>query len=133
MTAFHPSGCGQYSERVAQLYFDAGHAGELDGDAVFAGRAEEGGAGARILLTARIRDRRVVALNYRVFGCPHLVAAAEMQCRDYEGGPASALRDFPLDALREQLSIPVEKIGRLLLLEDAFRRLADAAGSAPET
>jgi NifU-like protein involved in Fe-S cluster formation len=65
-------------------------------------------------------------LRYRVFGCPHLIAAAEELCGRLEGQGPQALQDVPLAQLMQLLEVPVEKTGRLLLLEDAAHLLAQA-------
>lgn len=118
-----------YSERVRALFFEAAHGGDLPaGGGSAAGspitvHAEEGGAGARIVLTGITDGDTLKTLRYRVFGCPHLVAAAEQSCERFEGGPVEAIRAFSVPELRAELGIPIEKTGRLLLLQDALNAL----------
>ena len=71
---------------------------------------------------------RLASVRFRAFGCPHLVAAAEAFCAAVEGQPVSALRTPRVPALMERLAVPVEKTGRLLLLEDAAQALAFELG-----
>lgn len=114
-----------YSERVRAYFERPRHAGDLsaeEGPAVSA-EVREGGAGARIRLTA-VADKAILSrLRYRVFGCPHLIAAAEAVCERFEGKPVKMLAEFAATELIATLDVPIEKTGRLLLLEDALRSL----------
>ena len=118
---------GHYNDAVRRYFSAASHAGDFSGQGVgyVTAAADEGGAGARIRLSGRVDNGVWAALRYRIFGCPHLIAAAEAMCERFEGCPADSVRSLPLDELLADLEVPVEKTGRLLLLEDAFRRLAD--------
>ena len=119
-----------YSERV-RAYFDRPmHAGDLpagSGPGVSA-EAFEGGAGARILLTAVTDNATLAVLRFRVFGCPHLIAAAEAVCERFEGKPVKILAEFNAAELMATLDVPIEKTGRILLLEDALRLLESRLG-----
>ena len=121
---------GSYSERV-RAYFDRPvHAGDLpagSGPGVLA-EASEGGAGARILLTAVTDNAKLSVLRFRVFGCPHLIAAAEAVCERFEGKPVKMLAEFTSAELMKTLDVPIEKTGRLLLLEDALHSLESRLG-----
>ena len=75
------------------------------------------------MLSVGVEDGLVREMRFRVWGCPHLIAAAEWLCEQCESGPVSALKDFPLPDIMRQLSVPVEKTGRILLLEDALKSL----------
>jgi hypothetical protein len=79
-----------------------------------------------VLLIAEMEGVQMRRLRFRAFGCPHLIAAAEELCSRCEGGPPGALQDVPVAHLMELLQVPVEKTGRMLLLEDAAHSLARA-------
>ena len=81
-----------YSDAVLRYFRDPQHAGNLEADFSQAKAAyvEEGGAGARILLTAATDGARLRAVRFAVFGCPHLIAAAELACERLEGQPVEA-------------------------------------------
>lgn len=117
------NGGGVYSERVRSAFCRPLHAGEIAGDAGFSVTVTEGGAGARILLTAVTDGDRLSALRFRVFGCPHLIAAAEIVCERFEDSTVESLAEFVPGNLLDELEIPIEKTGRILLLEDALRSL----------
>lgn len=116
---------GEYSPLVRELFGQAGHAGDLpegEGTAFQASR-DEGGSGCSIVVSGRTDGDRWLVLRYRVFGCPHLVAAAEWAARQFEGAGVESPAPFPVNTLIETLDVPVEKTGRILLLEDAYRAL----------
>jgi hypothetical protein len=72
-------------------------------------------------------------VRFRVFGCPHLVAAAEEWCRHTEGRPVSANDAPAVAALMTLLDVPTEKTGRILVLEDAWRALLKKHLPGPTT
>jgi NifU-like protein involved in Fe-S cluster formation len=117
-----------YNDTVRRHFANPAHAGDLQEGyprpvSAHASGSEEG---LRVLLAAQIDGGIVSRLRYRVFGCPHLIAAAEELCTRLEGGPADALQDVPVAQLMELLEVPVGKTGRLLLLEDAAHALHQA-------
>lgn len=114
-----------YNDTVRRHFASPAHAGDVQEGYARLVRADvsESDAGLRVLLAARIDGSTIARLRYRVFGCPHLIAAAEELCARLEGGPVEGLQDVPVTQLMELLEIPVEKTGRLLLLEDAANAL----------
>lgn len=117
-----------YSADVRALFAAPLHAGEALG-----GRARVSAQGVDVELSADVRDGRLATTRFRAKGCPHVIAAAETLCADLEGQPVAALESaFGADIMR-RLSVPVEKTGRILVLEDAAlqlsRRLADVPGA----
>lgn len=107
-----------YSERVRALFAAPAHAGSLVGPRV---NVEE--QGVRIELSAVVEAGRLTKLGFRAYGCPHLIAAAEAFCADFEGGEADGLESFSGSDLMQNLPVPHEKSGRILVLEDAVRSL----------
>jgi NifU-like protein involved in Fe-S cluster formation len=125
---------GEYNDRVRRYFASPAHGGGLPAGSGsrLAAVVEEGGAGARLALEAVVENGSVQQLRYRVFGCPHLIAAAEAVAERLEGGPAEALATVPVDEFMEQLEVPVEKTGRILLLEDACLAIARKYAQALE-
>ncbi|MGB5577481.1 MAG: hypothetical protein WBM88_08735, partial [Woeseiaceae bacterium] len=76
---------------------------------------------------------RIRSLRFRAWGCPHVIAACERFCSRYEGRPRESLGEFRAADIMRDLSVPVEKTGRILVLEDAVRSLGRSfgGGSAP--
>lgn len=117
---------GPYNARVLAHFATPAHAGDLQGryPLEIRGEAAESSSGCRVLLAAGVDGRVFREVRFRVFGCPHLVAAAEEWCLHAEGRPASDDRARPAVAdLMTRLDVPVEKTGRILLLEDAWHAL----------
>ena len=115
-----------YSPEVRRLFAAPAHAGRLDHALV----ATAGDADARIQLYARIENGHIAAMRFLARGCPHLVAAAEATCRALEGRKVVEFSDFDASGIRDRLAVPVEKTGRILLLEDAVRALGQQTGGA---
>ena len=108
-----------YSAEVRRRFANTAHAGTLaDGLAVL-----ETAQGVRLELSARLKRGRLEALRFRAWGCPHLIAAAEAFCEAYEGADVRELEDFSGAPISRKLDVPVEKAGRILVLEDAVRSL----------
>jgi NifU-like protein involved in Fe-S cluster formation len=117
-----------YNDAVRRLFENPRHAGDADAryPAVVSADVSESDAGFRVLLAAEMDGNEIRRLRFRVFGCPHLIAAAEELCSRLEGKAPTALQDVPVTQLMELLEVPVEKTGRMLLLEDAAHALARA-------
>ena len=114
-----------YSPRVRELFARLEHAGELD-EAVQVQVEEQG---VRLRLEARLTGREIDALRFRAWGCPHLLAAAEAFCVDYEGRPAMTLlekikSDEPLERSQALALINALNYGQALQLpEDPNNRI----------
>lgn len=117
-----------YSERVRELFANPAHAGDLPG----AARAHVEDQGVRIALSALCEHGRLRALRFRAWGCPHLIAAADLLCERLTGETVDRLENHDLAHITRELCMPAEKTGRILLLEDALATLhsqLDAAGT----
>ena len=114
-----------YSELVKRYFANPVHAGQLPDEYNNAVVSEvaESETGARVILYAVVDGDTVRMLRYQVFGCPHLIAAAEAFCDEAEGQPVSTLLELDVPGLMDKLTIPVEKTGRVLILEDAAKAL----------
>jgi NifU-like protein involved in Fe-S cluster formation len=114
-----------YNEDVRRYFADPRHAGDLqeDYELTLVADVSESDSGAHVEMSAGIRGGIIIAMAYRVWGCPHLVAALELVCETLEGQPVSGLENFESADITQQLSVPVEKTGRILLLEDALATL----------
>jgi NifU-like protein involved in Fe-S cluster formation len=112
-----------YSADVRALFANPAHAGNIDGDC----RADVADQDVRVGFSANIDSGRIVRLGFTAWGCPHVIAAAEAFCRQYEGRDVAELLEFSSSDLMQNLGIPVEKTGRILVLEDAVRSLGNVA------
>ena len=119
-----------YSQRVRDLFARPDHAGDLEKPAAWAQIDDQG---VRIALAAQCEGDTIVSLRFRAWGCPHLLAAAEAFCREFEGRPVRALQTFSAAEIMQSLSVPREKLGRILVLEDAVRSLEQRVRASSET
>ncbi|MEX2122346.1 MAG: iron-sulfur cluster assembly scaffold protein [Woeseia sp.] len=121
-----------YNDAVRRHFANPLHAGDLRASYADTVSAEASGSdtGFRVVLAAELDGGILRRLRYRVFGCPHLIAATEVSCSRLEGRTAEALQEFSVAPLMELLDVPVTKAGRLLMLEDAVRALAQAIPTA---
>ena len=109
-----------YSARVRALFADPAHVGQLANAASVLVEDQ----GVRIAFSAQLAAGRIDTLRFQAWGCPHVIAAAEAFCADYEGRSSAELLDFSTSDLMQSLSVPAEKTGRILVIEDAVRSLA---------
>ena len=116
-----------YNVQVRRNFANPAHAGELPGQYALTLTADvsesDTGTRTRVTLVAGVQAGVVAALAYRVWGCPHLIAALELVCTGLEGLPIGSLKNFALADITQELCIPVEKSSRILLLEDALAAL----------
>ena len=108
-----------YSDRVRALFTSCAHAGRLEGGL----EASVDDQGVRVELTASVSDAVLQGLRFRAWGCPHLLAAAEWFCIEFEGRQLAELDSFEAVKVMQTLPVPREKMGRILVLEDAVRSL----------
>lgn len=111
-----------YSDIVRERFANPAHAGEVE-NGIAAYFADQG---MRIRLTALLGDGTLQQLRFQAWGCPHVIAASESFCRDFEGRPAADLEQFETARIMKDLAVPVEKTGRILVLEDTVRSLRAA-------
>lgn len=69
--------------------------------------------------------------GFQVFGCPHTVAAASWVADALLGRPAESLAQIDMRQVGRELDVPIEKLGKLLRIEDAVsacrQRLGETA------
>jgi NifU-like protein involved in Fe-S cluster formation len=115
-----------YSARVRALFAEPAHAGTLEDSH----QADVDDQGLRIQLFATVENGCITALRFKAWACPHVIAAAEAFCDEFEGLPADKLLEFSASGLMQSLAVPVEKTGRILVLEDAVRSLGSVVRGA---
>lgn len=121
-----------YNDAVRRHFAEPRHAGDLDNsfDTTISAEVSESDEGARIQVSAGLRDGAIAAAAFRAWGCPHLVAAADLVCERLTGQPVRSLENYDLAHITRELCIPAEKAGRILLLEDALATLWEQCDSA---
>lgn len=120
-----PTAVPGYNRLVLEHFRHPRHVGFLPaGPGVIQGQAGSRDAGAEIVLSLRLESGRVAAVRFQAFGCPHFLAAASLVTELLPGQALVDLAQWQARELGEQLGFPVEKRGRLLILEDAVHAAA---------
>jgi hypothetical protein len=84
-------------------------------------RGEAGGRqhGTHVKYHLQVLDGIVKAARFQAYGCPHTLAACALVAERLQGRPvAQGVGSAPPDWAHE-LCVPIEKLGRLLVIEDA--------------
>jgi NifU-like protein involved in Fe-S cluster formation len=111
----------EYSAAVERHFAAPKMARELPAGSpgLVAGEAEDRTLHVWVRFQLQIVDGVVVAAGFRAFGCPHTVAAASAVAEWLEGRPVEEARKLDVKAVCAELDVPVEKLGKLLRIEDA--------------
>ena len=116
---------GPYNELVRSLFENPLHAKDIPEKLgkPYKVVAQESKNGSKIVLTVVTKEENILALRFRVFGCPFLIAAAEFCCNQCEGKHNKEVENIDILHLIQILEVPTEKIGVILLLQDALESL----------
>ena len=82
-------------------------------------------------LSARLSDKSVAAIQFEAYGCPHCIAAASWTTERLTGSRIQDLATWDWRPVAQTLEIPAEKHGRMLILQDAVKRLAEIGLQRP--
>jgi cysteine desulfurase len=120
------------SPDARQLFTRLPGAGALEGPGVVRGEAGNVAAEAWVRFHVRIAEGSVRDARFQAYGCPHTLAVAAWITSRLPGRP---LRRLALGAPAEwarALEVPVEKLGRLLVVEDALQACLGSAEKVVE-
>ncbi|GAC1299886.1 MAG: hypothetical protein NVS9B2_26250 [Steroidobacteraceae bacterium] len=133
-----------YSELTLHYFHTAAAAGVLAGPGVYRGAAGSREQGAWVQFDVQLSAATIRAARFLAFGCPHTIAVSAWVAEHAVGqriGPTPPERaPLPQSVLElsERFAVPLEKRGRLLIIEDAWRaalaampRQPPSAGSGP--
>ena len=113
-----------YSNLTWQHFNNPACAGALTGAAVRRGAAGSRARGIWVQFDVQIGSRHqesiVEAVRFLAYACPHVIAVADWVAQKAVGGPSEPVLPERVPALRERFEVPVEKLGRLLIIEDAW-------------
>ncbi|MBB6096549.1 NifU-like protein involved in Fe-S cluster formation [Povalibacter uvarum] len=82
-------------------------------------------------LSARLSGESIMAMQFEAYGCPHCIAAASWTTEHLVGSPIEALARWDWRPVAQALEIPAEKRGRMLILQDAVKCLAEIGLQPP--
>ena len=120
-----------YNELTWRHFGQPRHAGRLVGADVRSGTAGDRTQGTWVRFDVRLSagGDRIEAAAFQAFGCPHVIAAADWVCGSAIGTAAAMRLPEAIPSIRKRFEVPIEKTGRLLLIEDAwFAALAPPCG-----
>ena len=111
----------EYSPAVQRHFATPTRARELAAGVpgLVAGEAEDRTLHVWIRFQLQVVEDVVAAAGFQAFGCPHTVAAASVVAEWLEGRSVEAARKLDAGALCAELEVPIEKVGKLLRIEDA--------------
>ena len=111
----------EYSSAVQRHFAAPRTARELPADArgLVAGEAEDRTLHVWVRFELQIVENAVAAAGFQAFGCPHTIAAASVVADWLEGRSVEEARRLDVRAVCADLEVPIEKLGKLLRIEDA--------------
>jgi NifU-like protein involved in Fe-S cluster formation len=123
----------EYSSEVVRRSDAPRQAGELPHatPGLLSGEAEDRALQVWVRFDLQVQDGVIQKVRFEAFGCPHTVAAADLAAERLEGQPVDAARRVDAREIMAALDVPVEKLGKLLRIEDAAA--ACLSGTATRT
>jgi NifU-like protein involved in Fe-S cluster formation len=111
----------EYSPAVERHFVTPQRARELpDGmPGLVSGEAEDRTLHVWVRFELQLIEGVVRAVGFQAFGCPHTVAAASLVADWLEGRSVEEAHRLDAQLLCAELDVPVEKLGKLLRIEDA--------------
>lgn len=117
----------EYSPAVVEHFERPRNGGHFEvGEGVIRGTAGSVAQGTMFVLSARIAGEQIEAVRFEAYGCPHCIAAGSWLSERLVGLNREQLRAWRWRDADQALQFPLEKRGRLLILEDAVRALSEA-------
>jgi hypothetical protein len=120
-----------YSALTLQYFRTAPGAGVLSGSGVYRGAAGGRAQGTWVQFDAQVDARIIRAARFLAFGCPHTIAVSAWVAEYAVGLEVRASLPESVQSLSERFAVPVEKRGRLLIIEDAWLAALAAALQRP--
>jgi NifU-like protein involved in Fe-S cluster formation len=120
----------KYSELTLRYFESAPGAGALSGPDAFRGAAGSRGRGTWVQFDLQVSSGTIQAARFQAFGCPHTIAAAAWVAEQAVGRHLRSALPETAEELSKRFAVPVEKRGRLLIIEDAWAAAAAAADPA---
>jgi NifU-like protein involved in Fe-S cluster formation len=109
-----------YSELTQRYFQQAPNAGTLQGLGVGSATAGSRHSGTEVRFDVQVVDDHITVARFQAFGCPHVIAIASWLTEQSAGRRARAALPENVQALGRRFEVPVEKLGRILVVEDAW-------------
>ena len=116
-----------YSQLTRRYFESPPNVGELSGTGVFRGAAGNREQGTWVQFDLEWRSGTLRDARFLAFACPHTIAVSAWLAEQSVGTALTGALPENVQSLRDRFAVPVEKMGRLLIIEDAWRAAAVAA------
>ena len=93
------------------------------------GRAGSRKRGVAVQLQCQVRDQKIMAARFLAWGCPHSIAAASWVAETLTGLSLEEASGISATDIVAALQVPVDKLGSILVLEDALAACLENARS----
>jgi len=117
----------KYNEQTRRYFETAARAGVLSGPLVYRGAAGNREFGTWVQFDVQAVSGILKDARFLAFGCPHTIAVAAWVAEQAVGQPVIRRLPHNVQAISLQFAVPVEKLGRLLIIEDAWLATIDSA------
>jgi len=94
------------------------------------GEASDRSLNVWVRFQVKLTGSTIAGVSFEAYGCPHFIAAADWMAERIEGRPARGLVEPLAQEARAALEVPTEKLGKLLVLEDALIACIEALQQA---
>ena len=110
-----------YGSEVEERFASPSRVGEFEQGTpgLVSGEAADRTLNVWVRFQVQVLDGTIRAARFNVYGCPYTVAAVDWTAQWLEGRPSQALEALNMRERRKALHVPVERLGKLLLIEDA--------------
>jgi NifU-like protein involved in Fe-S cluster formation len=109
-----------YSALTLHYFETAPCAGVLSGPGILRGAAGSRAHGTWVQFELRARAGLIESARFLAFACPHTIAVSAWVAERAAGRELAAALPESVQELSERFAVPVEKKGRLLIVEDAW-------------
>ena len=116
-----------YNELTRRYFEMPANVGELSGPGVFRGAAGKREEGTWVQFDLQCDSGTLRAARFLAFACPHTIAVSAWLAERSVGRAVTRALPESVQELRDRFEVPVGKMGRLLIIEDAWLAAALAA------
>jgi NifU-like protein involved in Fe-S cluster formation len=110
-----------YNDLTRRYFENAACAGVTTGAGWFRGEAGSRAQGTWVQFDVQANGGGCIrSVRFLAFGCPHVIAVCEWVAECAPGLRADARLPESVQSLRARFQVPLEKLGRLLVVEDAW-------------
>jgi len=117
----------KYNDLTRRYFETAASAGRLSASAVYRGAAGNREHGTWVQFDLRATSGTLQEVRFLAFACPHTIAVSAWVAEQAVGMRLARVLPSGVQAISRQFAVPAEKLGRLLIVEDAWLAAIDAA------